>query len=99
MELPPEDFESSASTSFTTPARDESYTNLLLLSSKNRLLTKAKTTENVIFGTLRINCAKNLPAADTDYAPLPYLMLYGKELWSEAFQWKYPAAAKELIRQ
>ncbi len=34
MELPPEDFESSASTSFTTPARDESYTNLLFLSSK-----------------------------------------------------------------
>ena len=34
MELPPEDFESSASTSFTTPARDKSYTNLLLLSSK-----------------------------------------------------------------
>ena len=34
MELPPEDFESSASTSFTTPARGKSYTNLLLLSSK-----------------------------------------------------------------
>ena len=34
MELPPEDFESSASTSFTTPARGKSYTNHLLLSSK-----------------------------------------------------------------
>jgi hypothetical protein len=48
MELPPEDFESSASTSFTTPARDESYTNLLLLSSKNRLLKKAKITQNIL---------------------------------------------------
>jgi hypothetical protein len=38
MELPPEDFESSASTSFTTPARDETYTNLYDLSSKNRFL-------------------------------------------------------------
>lgn len=34
MELPPEDFESSASTSFTTPARTKTYTNLLSLSSK-----------------------------------------------------------------
>jgi hypothetical protein len=53
MELPPEDFESSASTSFTTPARDESYTNLLLLSSKNRLLKKPKITENVILSTAK----------------------------------------------
>jgi hypothetical protein len=37
MELPPEDFESSASTNFTTPARCESYTNVNLLSSENRL--------------------------------------------------------------
>ena len=34
MELPPEDFESSASTNFTTPARSESYTNVNLLSSE-----------------------------------------------------------------
>jgi hypothetical protein len=34
MELPPEDFESSASTSFTTPAWSESYTNPYFLSSK-----------------------------------------------------------------
>ncbi len=34
MELPPEDFESSASTSSTTPARSKTYTNPLPLSSK-----------------------------------------------------------------
>ena len=48
MELPPEDFESSASTSFTTPARDETYTNPPGLSSKNRLLKKLKIFE-IIF--------------------------------------------------
>ncbi len=37
MELPPEDFESSASTSSTTPARIESYTNPYCLSSKKAL--------------------------------------------------------------
>jgi hypothetical protein len=54
MELPPEDFESSASTSFTTPARDESYTNLLLLSSKNRLLENRKSTKMHILSPLRV---------------------------------------------
>ena len=34
MELPPEDFESSASTNFTTPARPKSYTNPPVLSSE-----------------------------------------------------------------
>jgi hypothetical protein len=34
MELPPADFESAASTSFTTPARSKTYTNQISLSSK-----------------------------------------------------------------
>jgi hypothetical protein len=38
MELPPEDFESSASTNFTTPARSQNYTNLHPLSRENGVL-------------------------------------------------------------
>jgi hypothetical protein len=34
MESPPADFESAASTSFTTPARNKTYTNAVSLSSK-----------------------------------------------------------------
>ncbi len=41
MELPPEDFESSASTNFTTPARNRNYTNLPVLSSEKAFLVRA----------------------------------------------------------
>lgn len=42
MELPPEDFESSASTNFTTPARSQNYTKPNVLSSENGALKKRR---------------------------------------------------------
>ncbi len=42
MESPPEDFESSASTNSTTPARIQTYTNRILLSRQERYPSSKK---------------------------------------------------------